>query len=137
MPDDMDISFVVPCDDIRREDNGKLIAIGLYGENLTIRKAPLQMPMSFIIWANANEISDYEADIEIFLEPEKSAVARLKFGFSAGEKSKRIAIPIPAISLNIGGPGALVMRQKIVEGEKEVLRLPILRGEPNVSPPPS
>ena len=137
MPRTMEINFVIPCDQIRREDNGKLIAIGIYGENITIQQAPLVMEMSFIMWAAAEDVGEYEAEIEVFLEPELNAVASFKFGFTATQPSDRIAIPMPPLPLNIGGAGSLVMKQKIGEERKEILRFPIIRADPNASQPPS
>jgi hypothetical protein len=36
--------FTLVCDDVRREDNGKLLVIGMYTPGITLPKLPFRMP---------------------------------------------------------------------------------------------
>ena len=49
-------SFVLMCDDVRQEKNGKLIIIGMYIENIGALKVPIQLPtLSFVCrWEGAS-----------------------------------------------------------------------------------
>ncbi len=124
-----DIKFVLCCDEVRKEDNGKLFAIGIYGENIILRKVPSQINMAFLLWASASEPGDYEADVNLYLEPQLDAVAELNLGFTAHATVNRVQLVVPSIPLNIGGKGALVFRQKINGEEKEIFRMPILESQ--------
>ncbi len=125
-----DINFVLCCDEIRKEDNGKLFAIGIYGENIILRKAPSQIRLAFLLWASTSEPGDYEADVELYLEPQLEAVAGFNLGFTAHASAKRIQLIVPSVPLNVGGEGALVLRQKVNGEEKEIFRMPILETQP-------
>jgi hypothetical protein len=40
--------FILIADDVRTEDNGKAIVIGLYGPDILTAKVPLAMPLAFL-----------------------------------------------------------------------------------------
>lgn len=43
------IKHVTVCDEIRREDSGKFILIGVYGENIIVPRFPLDMTLAFFM----------------------------------------------------------------------------------------
>jgi hypothetical protein len=134
MKNPVDVTFVVPCDEVRQEINGKFIALGIYSERLVVPQFPFQMAMSFFLWVKAKPDREYESEYEVILEPEEKPAARFGFGFKSGENmTERAGIPLPAVPLNIGQAGALVLRD--FQTKKELLRLPIIRGETTSSEP--
>lgn len=51
----LDIREVIVCDDIRREDNGKAILIGVYYGHIVLRQFPATLPLSFWLQGRARE----------------------------------------------------------------------------------
>jgi len=43
------IEYAIICDDIRREDNGKLIIIGVYGSDITVPVYPVSLSLGILI----------------------------------------------------------------------------------------
>lgn len=48
------------CDDIRREDNGKALLIGVYTEDLVVQKLPTQLRLSFWIRLTGMDRGKYD-----------------------------------------------------------------------------
>ncbi|MZR30417.1 hypothetical protein [Sneathiella litorea] len=86
--------------------------------------------LAFLFWASTSGPGDYEADVELYLEPQLDAVAEFNLGFTAHASTKRVQLIVPSVPLNVGGKGALVLRQKVNVEEKEIFRMPILETQP-------
>ncbi len=43
------VEYAIVCDDVRREDNGKLIIIGLYGSDITLSSYPANLRLSILV----------------------------------------------------------------------------------------
>lgn len=56
------INYCVLCDEVRREDNGKLIVIGAYGGNVTVPRFPARMRFSLMMSSTAKEVGKSEFD---------------------------------------------------------------------------
>ena len=125
MPKPANIKFVLCCDDIRKEDNGKLIAIGIYGDYIILNRSPVKINLAFLMWASSQEAGDYSAKFNVYLEPTVESVASIGFDFNTKLPSERIQIALPAIQLNIGRNGAVVLKQIIDDKEVEIFRLPV------------
>jgi Family of unknown function (DUF6941) len=50
--------FGIFCDQVRREDNGKLLMIGVYGHNIGVQKFPVQMGLSLVICLQSHSPAD-------------------------------------------------------------------------------
>jgi hypothetical protein len=55
MSEKLAVKFAFLCDDVRREDNGKFIFIGVYGENIVTQQLPNTMALSLVLWVEARE----------------------------------------------------------------------------------
>jgi hypothetical protein len=128
--DEPEILFVVPCDDIRQEGNGKLMAIGIYSDSFVPSEFPATVALSLLVWMRVPSAGQYETTLEVFVEPGAKPVAGLKFGFEAEGATARSGAPIPAIPLMLKEPGAIVVRAG--KDAKEVLRLPVIPPSPSV-----
>jgi hypothetical protein len=45
----LSVNYVVVCDEIRKEDNGKYIIIGVYLDNISVPRFPFDMTLAFWI----------------------------------------------------------------------------------------
>lgn len=62
---DVEFRYAVLCDDVRREDNGKLFVIGMYGGDIRVTaKPPAQIPVTVLCFVHAN-VAPTEAKIDI------------------------------------------------------------------------
>lgn len=55
----------VLCDDIRREDNGKLLIIGAYDQNLGTERMPIQLRLS--LWVSVNGLQGPKHDFSLVM----------------------------------------------------------------------
>jgi hypothetical protein len=61
----IDVEYAFFCDDVRREDNGKFIFVGVYTQQLSIATFPQLLNLSFFtfmvrIWASGNNHFRFE-----------------------------------------------------------------------------
>ena len=73
------LQFSVLCDDVRREDNGKFILIGLF-ETISSRKFPATHPALFVVNRYCKGEGSFSQKVRIVRSSDKSAV------FQTGEQ---------------------------------------------------
>ncbi len=59
------VLYSLLCDDIRREDNGKLIIIGLYGADVVLPVAPVALRFDYLLALRADAPGDAEAKVRV------------------------------------------------------------------------
>ena len=66
------VRFGIVCDQVRREDNGKLFMIGVYGRNITVASFPAQLMLSVVIgvWSN-KPVTDHPLEVQTAFNGEK------------------------------------------------------------------
>src|SRR3954452_10030963 len=62
---DLNVHAVLICDDIRKEDNGKFILIGIYSAEILTETFPANLRIYFWPIMTAGEAGQYEFDIRI------------------------------------------------------------------------
>lgn len=121
----MTVSFshAVLCDDIRREENGKFLIIGMYTGGFAPQRFPLIIQPAFAIWARADEVGIYNLDFQIFLEPNHHAEGGINVEVEINDPDEPLFVPIKGPPINIGGPGKL----KLIDATSgyEVFAIPI------------
>ncbi|MFW6024501.1 MAG: hypothetical protein ACOC8P_02665 [Dichotomicrobium sp.] len=66
------ISYGVICDDVRREDNGKLILIGVYARDMKLAgELPAQRRLSFLVALEADSTCDVEFEASLLFNDEQ------------------------------------------------------------------
>lgn len=62
--------FTLLCDDVRREDNGKLIIVGLYTPNIMVSQIPIVFPtLTFLQWIETSSAGQFQFNSSLeFLE---------------------------------------------------------------------
>jgi hypothetical protein len=59
------------CDEVRREDNGKLILIGVYSSNIVVRELPAALVLSLVMNLKAQVPVDVAMEFRVTLNGEK------------------------------------------------------------------
>jgi hypothetical protein len=70
-----DISSVVLCDDVRQENNGKHILIGVYLHTVLVSDFPTNLALSVWVEINPKEVGEFSGKIRI-IEDENSVLLR-------------------------------------------------------------
>src|SRR5690348_11328478 len=95
----LNIKFAALCDDVRREDNGKLLFIGIYGRNIVIRRTPANLTLRMAVWVDAPNSLEGKLLFRCFVDDKK---------VSEGEGELRI----DGAGLTIINVGPLVFQTK-------------------------
>lgn len=120
-----DITFekAILCDDIRQEDNGKYLIIGLYAGAFIPPRLPMNASVQFGIWAKVEPGGEYHCNFEVMLEPADTPAGAIEVQFDIMEGESQIFIPLPKFQLKIVSPGFLILRETILD--QEILRIRI------------
>lgn len=122
----------VVCDDIRQENNGKFMIIGMYTGSLIPPKLPYLTKVAFGVWATAPVSGEYHCDFQFILEPEGKVLGGAEIGFELQPGETQVFLPLPALPANIGGPGFIVLRDRI--SDTEIIRVRV--SSPSEHPQP-
>ena len=119
------VRFVLPCDDIRQEMNGKFILIGLYSEAFVPERLPTPVRLVLALFVDIDEPGVYALELELRHDSATPPSAVLRLEFEASAPTKQALIPIPPASLLIGQPGDLTVHYG--PDKVEIMRLAITR----------
>ena len=130
------VRFGILCEDVRREDNGKLIFIGVYGSNVLVGGFPATIVFANPVWFELKE--PYEGVIwsQVLLDETKLTEAKGFARIGVGNPVMSIQ-PIP---LEVPREGALSFQLKFSEdGDwQTAVTMPIkLNPSASASPPPA
>jgi len=110
------IASALVCDDIRKEENGKAILIGVYGNNIILSKFPVTMHLSLWLQGKAKD-GDYrlELGVEALSEGEAApfqATRNLEFSIrdETGKGSSEFSIAMNQVPILLKGPGSLFVK---------------------------
>lgn len=113
------------CDDIRQEDNGKYIVIGMYSGAFVPARLPIATQLVFGVWAVVEEPGKYTCEFEVVLEPDGSTVGSITVEFEMPEDERQIFMNLPGFPVNLGSQGFIVLRE--VRTRQEVVRLKVFQ----------
>ena len=71
MTEPVKIKFAFVCEDSRREDNGKLMFIGVYGSNILVSDFPHQAALCLGVWIESSEHFNGPMSFQALLDDEK------------------------------------------------------------------
>lgn len=64
----LDVKAVLACDDVRREDNGKVFVIGMYLGNILMATMPSDISLTFLIQAHAQRRPPFKVEFRVSLK---------------------------------------------------------------------
>jgi hypothetical protein len=128
----INIDFALVCDEVRREDNGKILIIGIYPYDIIVMNFPVDFALTVAVSVNID--APVKTNFELKLSHDGKLIGTGKGHFRL-EKSSIIWFPKMPLQ-NISGPGELQFEVRFGDDEWKPLRkLPILSA--NVLPQPS
>jgi hypothetical protein len=127
----IDIDFAFICDEVRREDNGKLLIIGVYTNDIIVINFPVNLLLTVVVGFNVDEPIETDFELKISHDGRLLSAMRGHFNLEKSSITGLQKMPLP----NISGPGELQFAMRFGDGEWQTIRkIPILSA--NVSPPP-
>jgi hypothetical protein len=61
----LDIRYVIVCDDVRREDNGKEILIGVYSSDILVPVLPANLQLVFWMHVYNDEVGEFPFEVRL------------------------------------------------------------------------
>lgn len=116
------------CDDIRREDNGKAILIGVYTDDLVASSLPMTLPLS--LWIDIRGLQAGEHDLSVHLQlPAGAEITSPSGQIVVNDGQKPVTIMLSGIPANLQEAGFITVKlmisgQEVSAGRLEVLTAP-------------
>ena len=121
MSDLLRVITSVICDDIRRESNGKLILIGVYGSGIKVASLPSFVVMSLLLEVQPTVVGDHE--LRVRLTGQSNAVLfespPVKFSIDA---IKFVNVPMVGLPIQIQSPGPIELQISVAGTEWQTIR---------------
>lgn len=61
------VNSAMVCDDIRTEDNGKIIAIGIYRSEIQLQRLPATMRLKILVGINIKDTGDFKVEFRVIV----------------------------------------------------------------------
>ena len=110
----MKLRFGVLCDEIRREDNGKLIFIGVYGSNILVPAFPAALILALAVGAEVAEPVELSTTFQVTLGETTLVSGRGRMKASVAGNH---VFPIRDILLEVPHAGDLHFQLKLGDGD--------------------
>ena len=111
----INITTAFVCDDVRREDNGKLIIIGAYGGNVGIAKIPSRLRLSLVVRALVSEPGETDIEFRALLDGKPQSHQK---GHIAIESVSATMFSVPGLSIEIDNPGNLEFQFRLLPSDE-------------------
>ena len=113
------------CDDIRKEDNGKYIAIGIYSSNVVVGMFPVISRYCLLMRARMEGAHSETLKFRVLVDG--AEVQRME-GFIEGTQPGEDWLPIVLQPIKLDVPAPLTLEQESSEGEwSEFFRISVIR----------
>lgn len=124
--DNIQIQYTLLCDEVRREDNGKLLIIGLYDSNMYVPSFPAKLSLTLLTRMKIAKPEDVAIEIEGLLNHERFTHINASINFHSGGLA---FLPFPKFPATVKEKGKLLFRMRpaerkwitLWEGEIELL----------------
>jgi hypothetical protein len=130
----IDIKYVVVCDDIRREDNGKEILIGVYSGDILVGKFPINLTLSF--WTQFEKIGAGKIPIRFRVSgPGGVTLFQGEGEFDTPESVPLATLALGGIPVQIQRPGNISLELKQGDDEWQTIKTIGVSHRPAFAPP--
>jgi hypothetical protein len=128
------IKHVIVCDDVRRENNGKFILIGVYSNEISFARLPTQF--EFVLWVEMDQKESGNTSLQmrcIMKSPEHELFS-ITMDMKIDEPGHNVAIAIGQIGVLFSTEGTLSIQfRQNEEGWKEFRALPVRQAKASAS----
>ena len=66
MTDLLAVDFALVCDEVRREDNAKLIFLGVFGRDIGVNQLPATISLTLVVFVDARILGETDIEVEAF-----------------------------------------------------------------------
>lgn len=131
----LEVKHVIVCDDIRREDNGKEILIGVYSGGIVVPSFPAPLALSFWMQFSASEAAEnIPVEFRVVGENEDVQFARMSAGMRVG-KAGLGSIGLGAVPVMLQIPTTLRLQMKQYDSDwKTVYEIAVEKGAVSLGP---
>ena len=114
------------CDDVRREDNGKQILIGIYGNDVLLPGFPANITLCLWMRFTAPTEKQYSLEFSVVGEREQSLLPSLSVTMDVADASKYIDLAIRGVTLNVTEPQIVTFKWRSIGAElREILSIEV------------
>jgi len=93
------------CDQVRKEDNGKFLLIGVYVDTILVTSFPVSLPLTFFVKLHVDEPGVYGLQMRIERMDGGDPLLRAEGGI-AGPQRGPVFVPISTPPITFQQPGA-------------------------------
>jgi hypothetical protein len=123
------IEYAIVCDHVRREDNGKLILIGVYGPSLLVDDLSATIALSTV--ARVKPLHLNESDVEFRALVNDTPMVKGLVTLRA-ENDEPAFIVLPPVPLKLGGPGLIKFQVRTPkERWSDLIQIEVRQKEPS------
>ena len=120
MPDEIKLKVIAAalCEDVRREDNGKQMLIGVYSGDVVSTGFPANL--AFAVWINAEVLQPGKGKLQIkYILDGSDMTSNMEAEIEAPNADSPLGIASPALPLSVPRPTTLRVLWKIASGDWE------------------
>lgn len=121
------IKYGIICDDIRREDNGKLMILGVYGGAIIVPKIPLALGLASLLCLEATAPTKMHIKIRYALDGKVLAQGEGEYTI---ESVGAALMALPKLPVPIPKEGALALEAQFLELDWQTARSIPVRKRP-------
>lgn len=104
------IQHVLACDDIRQENTGKQILIGVYTNNVMVSRFPSTIQLMFLLRATAKERGRFP--FEVRLLHGKTAISTLSAEINVADQHDLLSLATPRVAVQIDKQATLKFQMR-------------------------
>lgn len=114
-------NYILMCDDVRREDNGKLMVLGLYPVDMTIQQIPAVLPsLTFFCNLSSDRPGTYRVSVKLRHEESGRAAGEALAAFPILDPRGPIIAPIKFSPVQLNSAGLYSFSLEI-EGQQPLV----------------
>lgn len=130
------VKYAIICDDIRKEDTGKLILIGVYSRDIRVAAFPATLVLSLCVGIESDEPKESDIYLQCMIGDNIKFNAEIRV--EVQEAGSGVMTLPPFVLNNITEGGIIVFKFKIDEADwQTVASIPILLLPSVASSPPA
>ena len=115
---------VIICDDIRKEENGKLLIVGAYPEGIAISNLPAQLTLGVIFLFQSSGPGHVSFQIELRAPGGDTARANIEMDVKYEPRPHSVAtVPLSGIPVAIKEEGDMILAFRHKDDEWQTLRI--------------
>lgn len=102
--------YAIVCDDVRVEDNGKLILIGVYSDEILFPKFPMAISLAFWIEFESIGVGERQCEYRVVLNPGEVEITKIAGTFGSKKERGKGSFSFGGIGIQFQQPGSLSLQ---------------------------